>query len=61
MILATQPVIMTDPDTAILARNPQIMTQLAVALECIMLTDENARAAYARIYGREWQSLSEIE
>jgi len=59
--LKTPPVIMSDEDSMILASNPGIMTTLAVALECEMLTNDKARADYARIYGREWVSLSEIE
>lgn len=59
--IKSQPVVMTDPDTLILASNPLVMTQLSLALECEMLTNASAREAYARIYGREWVSLSEIE
>lgn len=37
------------------------MTTLGMAVEACMLMDDAAQAAYARIYGHPWQSLSDIQ
>lgn len=59
--MTTQAIIMSDADSMILASDPGVMTTLAVALECEMATNAAARAAYARIYGCEWVSLSDVQ
>lgn len=48
-----------DVDAKILAHDPDILTAFAVVLEARMLCDDEARARYAQIYGREWVPLSE--
>lgn len=52
---------MPNVDHAILTANPEYTTSLALALEGAMLLDDAARAAYARIYGREWESLVDAQ
>jgi hypothetical protein len=59
--LKTFPVVMSDADAMTLAADPLMMTTLAVELEVAMLTNASARDAYARIYGREWQSLADVQ
>ena len=46
-----------DPDRLILESNPGVCTVLAMQLEACMMCDENAQAAYLKIYGRKWIPL----
>lgn len=47
---------LVDVDARMLARDPETLTALALAVEIAMLRDPAARAAYERIYGVSWES-----
>lgn len=47
---------LVDVDARMLARDPETLTALALAVEIAMLRDDAARAAYERIYGVSWES-----
>jgi hypothetical protein len=43
-----------DTDSKMLASDPMLVTELALALHVAMSSSASARAAYAELHGEEW-------